>query len=633
VEPTEAHDLPVTTKHVNPPTPPLAKGGQGGFPIKARKTRKLVAGLSLTAIALSLIALWTCKGLQAARLSEWVPRDLPMLDLNLKLVDLNGKEITPSPQSRLLRGAQKATQPPAAAASEGCPELIGGDTGERSTLSDMKERPGDCPKAATWIVRCHPIAFSLYFRDANKVLAQFDGKTPLTELFQTRFIQGIFYEPLHSASVRAEDLKLEGLQGAFLAAFLREALQAGGILHYDVVHGKRGFVFSFVREACPVADKALPIVVRVLARNGYRIPGLTEPVIEMRIGLQRIFLTQFEDRVYLANGIEALLNVLESLPPPAKNLPNTPLVLTTRADAFVDKLLPVMVGEPTWTIDWGVDFSEEAPGVLQFAPGKFARQLRPKIFKGVLAGIPQDVFSAVATSFQLAPDMTAEQWRQLALQGPGEPVPGSVSEIPPDPPLPKGGGGDSTPRRDPPVQAGAQEAGVAILWDLTADNDPPSTVGVIIANQTAPDDVEKFKRYFADQELTAECGGGTVFLAATSRSLLTRMKESCERQSLSILDWERGAKTKAFESAQLVLFMDPAVAMRELFLAGGAKSGDTGDFEPQWKQQYEKAKEAMRKDGEKVFRSLPIFAYAGNAPPKAPAVLLKGFTFKQGESR
>ena len=46
----------------------------------------------------------------------------------------------------------------------------------------------------------------------------------------------------------------------------------------------------------------------------------------------------------------------------------------------------------------------------------------------------------------------------------------------------------------------------------------------------------------------------------------------------------------------------------------GAKRADAGEFEPEWKQQYEKAKEAMRTDSEKVFRGLPILAYAGSAP-------------------
>lgn len=572
-------------------------------PPEAGKAGNLLAGLALTAVVLVLLVLWTCKGLHSARLSDSIRSDLPMLALELKFVDIHGTPVVPQP-SRLGGTAAGDREKAPAAASERCAELIGGDTRERTTLGALEDRPADCPKTATWIVKRHPIAFSLYFQDAAALLALFEGDTPLHELFQTRLVQGIFYDPLHSASIRAEDLKLDGLQGAFLATLLREALQARGELHYDLAHGRKGFVFSFVREACPFAAKALPAAVRLLARNGYRLPTLTEPVVEMRIGLQRLFLTQYEDRVYFANGLEALLNVLESLPPPAQDLPKTPLVLTARAEALVDKLLPVMVGTPTWTLDLGLDFSREAPGVLRFAPGRFARQLTSKIFKGVLAGIPQDVFAAVATSFHLRPGMATADWQRLASQGPDEMAPGETTE-----------------------------AGVAILWDFNADYDPPSHMGVVIANQTSPDEVDDFRRYFTDRDLTASCGGGTVFLAATSRGLLTRMKEACERQSLSVLDWERGAKTETLQNAQLLLFMDPGAAMRELFLAGGAKRADAGEFEPEWKQQYEKAKEAMRTDSEKVFRGLPILAYAGSAPPTAPLVQLQGFTVRQGVSR
>jgi hypothetical protein len=572
-------------------------------PNKARKSRNLVAVVSLTVLVLALIVLWTCKGLHTARLSEFVRSDLPILDLNLKLINIKGQEITPE-QSRIVDKTLKADQEAPEAPTQDCPELIGGDTFERSTLTEMKDRPEECPRVATWKVRIHPVAFSLYFLEPGKVLSLFNENSRVKELFQNRFFQGIFYEPLHSASIRAEDLNLQGLEGAFLSRLVREALQAHAELHYDISHGKKGFVFSFVRDECTFAAKALPIAVRTLARSGYRVPKLKEPILEMRVGLQRIFLTQYEERVYLANGLEGLLNVIESLRPPGRSLPETPLVLTARTEAFVDKLLPVMVGGPTWEVNLGIGVSEEATGVLQFAPGKFAGHLHPKLFRGVLAGIPDDTFAAVSTSFYLPPTMSSEEWKRLATQGPV-------------------GTAESRP----------EEAGVAILWDLTSVEEELSNVGIVVSNQTTPEEVDKFKQYFAEPGLTAECGGGTVFLAATSRNLLGRMKESCEGQSLSVLDWERGKRTKDLDKAQLLLFMSPATAVRELFLAGGARSGDAGDFEPQWKQQYEKAKAAMREDGEKVFGQLPIFAYAGNAVPTADVVQLKGFTVKQGGAR
>jgi hypothetical protein len=215
------------------------------------------------------------------------------------------------------------------------------------------------------------------------------------------------------------------------------------------------------------------------------------------------------------------------------------------------------------------------------------------------------VFAALVTSYHLSPDMISEDWERLATQGP---------EIP---------SGDA-PR----------EGGIAIIWDLDAQSGGVTNMGVVIANQTHPDEFEQFKAYFRKEELTAECGGGTVFLAATSQRLLLRMREACGGQSLSILDWERGGRAKEWKDAQLLLFMNPGLGMREVFLAGGAaEGGSAGEFEPEWKQQYERAKETMRRESEEMFSSLPIFAYWGKAPEAAKVFELKGFTVKQGASR
>jgi hypothetical protein len=568
-------------------------------PSKAKRSSKVLIIAVAFAIGVIGFLVWLYKDLHAVRLSKYVRTDLPMLELQLQFVDLQGKKVAPE-TTRLGNGKERESGKP----SGDCPELIGGDTRERSEPSPTEKRGEKCPQVATWRVRRHPIGFSLAFQEPQAILSMLNDNARAKELLGTKFFQGLFIEPLHSASVRAEDLHLEGLEGAFLKQFLREALTAHSELHYDVVHGKKGFVFSFVRDECPFAAKALPIVARVLARSGYRVAKLKEPILEMRIGLQRLFLTQHQDRVYLANGLEGLLNVLESLSPSNGKQPKTPLLLTMRSEAFVDKLLPVMVGKPGWEMELGLGLSEESVGLVQLAGGKFSRQLRPKVFKGVLASLPHDVFAAVVTSYYLDPKMSIQEWQRLATEGPAE-----------------------------RLTDGPDEAGVAVLWELGTDKERITQIGIAIANQKNPDEVDKFKQYFANPELTAECGGGTVFLAATSPGLLARMKDACGGQSMSVLDWERGSKRKEYETSQLFLFMNPGAGMRELFLAGGAQSGENGEFEPEWKQEYEQAKETMRQDGEKVFGGLPIFAYAGNVAASAPMIQLKGFSVKQGASR
>ena len=171
---------------------------------------------------------------------------------------------------------------------------------------------------------------------------------------------------------------------------------------------------------------------------------------------------------------------------------------------------------------------------------------------------------------------------------------------------------------------------MAVIWDLSSQSEQITGMGVAIATQRSPEAADQFAAYFTDPDLTGECGGGTVFLAATSEMLLTRMKESCERQSLSILDWERGAHADRFASGQLLFFMNPGTGMRELFLAGGGASDNQESAGEPWKAQYEQAKAEMRRDGEKIFSALPIFTYAGNVEPTAKKVRLSGVKVRQG---
>ncbi len=259
-----------------------------------------------------------------------------------------------------------------------------------------------------------------------------------------------------------------------------------------------------------------------------------------------------------------------------------------------------------------------APGkgieTIQFDSGKFGRHLRAKVFPGVFAGIPHDVFAAAAASFHLPADMTQENWRELAGDGPGENVP-----------------------------AVPEEGGIAVIWDLDHFEDGLTDIGVVIANQTSPERAADLERYFRDEDLTAECGGGTVYLAATSKNLLARMKESCAGQSLSIRDWERGAKRGAYETAQMVVLMNPAIAFRELSLAGGG--GDDEEDEPRRGRtseandlssdlaHHKKARDAMQKQSAKLFSSFPIFAFAGKSDAGANMVRMKGFTVMQGGTK
>ena len=545
----------------------------------------IAAAFALTATAGILVY----RHLAKAPLRAMVRADLPMLDLTVKLRDLENNDLEDA-DSPIAGGEEPL------AGDEHCPALVGGDVGSPSAASASQQRPPDCPRRAVWYVKTHPIAFTLYFNQGRTFLKWWDSQPQIQALLDNRFMQGLFFGLLQSLKIKAEQLNLQGLRGEFLAQLLRDAVGADAELHYDMVHGERGWVLSYLRADSDFAEQALPAMAGLLAGSGYRPAKLPEPILEMRIGLQQLFLTEYRGRIYLAQSLEALLNVIESVAP-LENPATAPLSLTFRAEAFIDNLLPVLTGAPDWNARFDFALKDGKLGTLTLPAGPWQKQLHDQLFEGVLAGIPHDAFAAVATSLRLPPTLTVEDWRQLASDGP--------SQAAPD----------------------AEPGGLAVVWDVDADS-PGGALGVIVANPGAPQASQAYRQYLRNTELSAECGGGSVFLAATSPALLTRMREACARQSLSPLDWQRGSEKQRLLSSQLTAFINPGAGIRELFLAGGAGDAkDSNEFAPRWRQDYEAAKAAMRQDGDKLFGAPPIFSYAGRAG--AGPISLEGRTVSQ----
>ena len=540
----------------------------------SKRLMLIAAAVTLSTVAGTL----AYRQLSHTPLNRMIRADLPMLELNVKLLDQDD-EILDAADSPI------ASTGEIPAGDEHCPALKGGDIASPSVASSDQQRPSDCPRQAVWFVNKRPVAMTLHFNDGEGFLKWWDGQPQIQSLLAHRFTQGLFSGLLQSLKIKAEQLKLQGLQGEFLSHVLRDAVAANAELHYDMAHGHRGWVLSYPRGGT-FAEQALPAVAGLLAGSGYRIAKLPEPILEMRIGTQQFFVTEYRQRLYLAQSLEALLNVIESIPP--SNRANTaPLSLTFRAEAFIAKLLPALAGTPSWEARFDFDLTDGKLGTLALPAGPWTRPLHDNIFEGVLASIPHDTFAAVATSLPLPPTLTVDDWRQFAANGPT------------------------------PATAG-QAGGLAFIWDFDADN-AAGAIGVVIANPDAPQASPAYVQYLKNPELGAECGGGTVFLAASSQSLLTRMRDACARQSLSPLDWQRGAEKARYLSSQLVAFVNPGAGIRELFMAGGAGNAeDAGEFAPRWKQDYELAKTAMRQDGDKLFSGLPIFSYAGRIAKDGP---------------
>ncbi|ATG88399.1 hypothetical protein [Methylomonas koyamae] len=519
-------------------------------------------------------------------LAKLVRADLPLLELTVKLRDSANQDLD---AANSLVGSNDEVP----AGDERCPALVGGDTGSASAVDVSVKRPADCPKRAAWYVRKHPVAFTLYFNQGEAFLQWWDQQAEVQRLLDNRFVKGLFFGLLQSLHVKAEQLNLQGIQGDFLLQVLRDAVGANAELHYDMAHGSQGWVIGYSRSASRFADQAMPALAGVLASSGYRVGKLPEPILEARIGLQKLFVTEYDGRIYLAQSLEALLNVLDSIAPEAGG-GDAPLSLVLRSEAFVAHLLPVMAGAESYPIRWDFALTGAEPGWLSLPAASWQRQLHPRLFDGVVASMPHDAFAGFAASLALPPDLTGDDWRKLAAAGPSA---------------------------NPP---GPEPAGIGVVWDFSPD-DPAGAVGVVVANPGQPQASPAYAQYLKNPDLGAECAGGSLFLAASSANLLTRMKDACNKQSLSPLDWQRGAEKQRLQDAQLLAFVNPATAARELFLAGGAGANqDANEFAPRWQQDYEAAKAAMRRDGDKLFANLPLLSYAGRVADNASGARLQG---------
>jgi len=563
-------------------------------------------------IALIAIAGWGCWRLDSAGIGKLARKDLPVLALQLEVVDSKGLKL--DGEASLLqasadaaaRKAEKDTAPLARSAQ--CRVYTGGDLdfAKRGKRTEETFAAG-CAPEAKWKIIHHPVSASLYFADYDDLVAWMSTNADARRFLASRLARGIFSELIATGSIRGEDLQIDALKGAAVSHIAGEALGADAVLHYDIAHGNKGFVFSFVRQKCALGSKALPLLVRKLARSAYLVPGLDEPVLEMMLGRQRIFLAEYGKRIYAANGLEALLNVLDNLPLERTSGAKGSVVLVVRAEAFLKEILALADEGMRLGLEFAFDLSAEdaGPGELKMGRAKFLKALRPELAQGVLAAAPRDSFAVLALSFDFPAGKAASEW--------------SVAE--------EEGGAYSITGTDEP-------AGIAVVWDLGANSDDTLTeIGFAVSRRPESPPSEVYRAYFGQRVFHSTCGGGSVFLAATSDKLLLRMREACEAQSPSILALGGAGADQVFEGVQAAMLLNPGAALRELFMAGRPLDlimRSEGAAEPQWKKAYYAAFDALQKESAQVFSSVPALLYAGADPAFGQeAVTLRGYALAQ----
>ena len=555
----------------------------------ARRSRQLVIVGLIAALVIAAV-LFGVRQLSHVPISRLTPAGTPLVRLAIELVDVDGDAILPE-KSRIGSvvpvGAQAlatATTTPLATA----------------TIDWSAGRPSPLPtavmemNASLKIIR-RPAALTLAIGDAAKLSDYVENNARAKEFFNSELAQGTFSEVLETLKVRAEDLHLNGLQSDIMQALISDIIHAGAQLHYDIAAGRNGFVLTFERGRSTLASRALPLITNALARREYGLDRIPETVVELLVGRQSLYVLEHDGIVYLSNSLATLLGRLETYEgkPAATHVTDGAAVeVTVRAEAFINSLLPIMVGGQNWHARIPIDLSAQGFTIrsINLDSAKMFGYLKSGITPELAGAVPHDAFAALLTSFWIAPDMTLAQWQDLALKGP------------------------QAPPADKP-----ERAGVAVIWDLSRETTGLSAIGVAIAQPLDAAAKEPPRELGIDGYFdvsTDTCAGGTVWLASNSDVLLGRMKEGCDRQSSSLLNsLEKIGRIK--NDDQLIFTANPRAGLLELLEVGIGDAGSAleseSELSPAWKAQYVKAVGMARERAAGTIGILPQLLFAGRA--------------------
>jgi hypothetical protein len=570
------------------------------------------------------------KVLKSYSLKDSLAPQTPTLDLKVVYYNVSGEQLdgsgrvvppTPTqPESSRSNGVLTETPTPTAATpaaqpsveptitptpmptptTVACPAIVGGDL-LRSMPPQRANHyydatPVPCPLKATWNVYRHPIGVSLFVKDGAKLLDWYEKNPDFNKLRESSVWKGLLDQMRVILKVRAEDLQLDDWKGEFLQPLFREAVSADAALHYDVAHGYGGVVLTFDRSKAPLLGRALPVLIRTLGASAYDIPSQADPIVEIRLQGSKLFVTQVADRVYIGSSVEGLLNVLAAgtlIPPDGAGS----VVGVIRAEAFFEKLLTTMVAAEAWPVSFSLDLSATTTSLAEAVvpQAKFFQVLDLQPMLGVVAAVPHDALASMVVSAKVPLDKPVAEWSF-------------------------------------DVASKSTSSGLSLVWDVQVGG--KVQVGIAIsapvgATTTEKDGAQKegaltASDFLSSGAVSSTCAGGAVWLGASSDGLLSRMREACNKQSLSILDI-KGIDPAAISGQQVALLFNSNLALRELYKLGG------GEVLP--KEKSTPLSEALKRlQGEVVTlaKSLPVVGLSGGTAPNQSGIRMKGFSATLG---
>jgi hypothetical protein len=300
------------------------------------------------------------------------------------------------------------------------------------------------------------------------------------------------------------------------------------------------------------------------------------------------------NRVSIGTSLEGLLNVLSNenaLLPPQGEVPlHTSALAVVRGEAFLDKLLPVVVGKNEAPIVLALSLSREHSAIshAQIPDGPYTTALSTEPFQGVVASVPKDILGALITSAKVPVDQPVAQWSFASA-------------------------------------ATKNSGGLALLWDVHGE-DGTFHYGVAVAAPSDLDvgqDNERLRSFLSEGAVATTCAGSSVWLGASSDLLLSRMQEACNKRSLSIIDGKEPGSASHFSKQQISLLFNSKVAVKELYRLGGGATYSSDDAA----SGEVAAQKKLLAETDRVADTLPILGFAGGVEiGKAGKITLKGFS-------
>lgn len=533
----------------------------------------------------------TCSVIACGRsLAGYTLRDslnpaVPVLDLHVAYFDLAGKGMGTSGGNVEGAHMSKGGADGSSVETTQCRPVSGGDLKrvepKENTVAWGEPTPAPCPLKAQWNVYRHPVAASLYIKDGAALTDWYESNESLAQFRDSPLWSGMTDGLSRILKVRGVDLALPTLpladwSGQFLRPLFKEILKADAEVHYDVAHGAGGVVLSFNKAKTSLVAQALPLLVKYLGVAGYEVEfstGVTHgalggangerernTIVQVRLQGKKLFILQRGEQVSIGSSLEGLLNVISSLDaeqseesasassgsePTVATTSATTAVLKVRGEAFFDKLLPVLVGKENAPVIVQLALSKEQSHITSatLPAGRYASILADDPFPGVIAAVPKDSMASLITSAKVPVGTPVSEWSFDA-----------ASKL--------------------------AVGGLALVWDISGEDgefhygvavSARSTSGAQLSTngaEAAEGDDKKIAAYLSNDAVSTSCAGGSVWLGASSDALLSRMRESCNKSSLSFLDI-KPREGDVFTKSAISLAVNGRIAVRELYRLGG----------------------------------------------------------------